>query len=340
MIQEEVDWPRVLGELGRRIQSKVDKIELAKLRAAQHNPWFTADHIEFALEAIVREFLDENALRSWIGSYSRNNNKHSIGIICAGNIPAVGFHDVLCVLVSNHKAIIKLSSKDPYLITALLQLLVEIEPRCQERFSIVDKLSDYEAIIATGSNNSQRYFEAYFGHVPSIFRQNRTSVGVLAPADDAELLSGIAREIFLHFGLGCRNISKLFLPEGYSLDPLFESTLPYSSYAMHSKYRNNFVYHTALFQMNKVAYFTNDLLILLEAEELHSPLSVVYIEYYKTIDEVKNKLLPLKDELQVVYSSQLIEGLPIVDPGIGQRPSLSDYPDHVDVMEWLSKLAI
>lgn len=335
-----IHWPTVLGELKHRIEQKADKIELAKLRSAQNNPWFTADHIHIAIDAICQQFLDEMLVEAWLRAYAPNSKQYTIGLICAGNIPAVGFHDVLCILCSNHKAKIKLSSKDPYIIPALLSMLEDIDPAIGQCYEIVEKLADYDAIIATGSNNSLRYFESYFGHVPNIFRHNRTSIGILTADDDKALLEGLAQEIFLHFGLGCRSVSKLYLPENYDLDALFKATMPYSSYATHSKYRNNFVYHTALFQMNKVDYFTNDLLIVLETDELHSPLSVVYVEYYSSLEVIKDKITSLEDQLQVVYCGQSIDGIDTVVPGRGQRPGLTDYADHVDTMTWLSNLNV
>ncbi len=338
---ESIKWLELWNELGLRLRQKSDVMELAKLRSMQQNLWFTAQHIDYALNAIIEQYLNKDKLAQWLSKYEldkRNKSGSNIGIICAGNIPMVGFHDLLCTITAGHVALVKLSHKDQFLLPGIVELLKAIDPRIEDQIKFVDKLQDYDAVIATGSNNSLRYFKSYFEHVPHIFRHNRTSVGVIHPEDTDETLIGMASDIFIHFGMGCRNISKFFIPKQFKLDRLFEATLDYSNYILHSKYHNNFIYHTALFQMNKVKYHTNHLIILLETEEWHSPLSVLYYETYQDISEIKSKIAERHDDIQAVYSGNAIDQLEIIEPGKGQQPELAEYADHIDTMDWLYRL--
>jgi hypothetical protein len=337
-LSKQLNYSNLWSELGNCLDSNPDAIELARIRSIQDNPWFTADHIDYALQAIRTQYLQKEKLDEWLSNYLFVTTDHTpkrVGVICAGNIPMVGFHDIMCVITSGHVAVVKLSHKDQFLIPALIAELIKIQPEVAAQIEFVNRLENYEAIIATGSNNSQRYFKSYFGHVPHLIRHNRTSVGVIHPSDTSETLKGISSEIFMHFGLGCRSISKIFIPYDFDLDQLFVSTLEFSHYGIHTKYNNNFIYHTALFQMNKVDYLTNDLLILLETPEWHSPLSIIYYERYVKVTEIVERILPHEDDIQVIYSGRPISGLKTTTPGTGQKPQLGDYADRVDTMEWL-----
>ena len=337
----QTNWPLVWQALGDRLAEAPDSVELAKLHAQRENPWFTIDHIETALTSIQSKFLNASLVEHWLQDYDLHGNatkRKRVGIVCAGNIPMVAFHDIMCTITSGHHAVIKLSHKDQFLIPALCKELIALHPRLSDVISFVNKLENYDAVIATGSDNSHRYFKAYFGHVPHIFRKNRTSVGVIHEHDSDQNLLELAKDIFIHFGLGCRNISKLFIPHGFDMNRLFEATMAYSAYALHSKYRNNFIYHSALFQMNKVNYFTNDLLILLETEEWHSPLSVVYYSHYEQPSEVTRILHNRADDIQAIYSSMPLDDVPVQGPGAGQEPNLWDYADQVDTLSFLLEL--
>ena len=337
----QIDFSDLWYALGQKLATKPPGLEGAKIRSIQENPWFTGEHIDFAIQAILNHYLQKENLDEWLLNYPNIQSPAKpkrIGIICAGNIPMVGFHDILCVLTAGHHAVVKLSQKDQFLIPAIISELIELNPSLASRITFVNRLEQYEAIIATGSNNSQRYFKSYFGHVPHIFRHNRSSVGILHHDDDSDTLKAIAADIFIHFGLGCRSISKLFIPSDYNLDDLFVATLNYSKYVIHTKYNNNFIYHTALFQMNKVEYLTNDLLILLETEEWHSPLSIVYYERYVDKADLMKRITPHGDHIQAIYSSHPIVELNTRKPGTGQLPQLGDYADHVDTMKWLISL--
>ena len=338
---QNVQWSNIWQKLGERLKQNPDTIELAKLQSQRENPWFTSEHIETAIQAINNKFLQKNYVDKWLSPYLIHEltiKDKRIGIVCAGNIPMVAFHDIMCTITSGHRALIKLSHKDKFLIPAVLKELTALFPELSDRFSFVDKLEGYDAVIATGSNNSHRYFKAYFGHVPHIFRKNRMSIGILHEEDDEQVLSDMAKEIFMHFGLGCRNISKLFVPKEFDLNRLFKATIDYSQYALHTKYRNNFIYHSALFQMNKVNYFTNDLMILLETEEWHSPLSVVYFERYNNLQDIVSKLKEKSDDIQAVYSSVQMDLEARRQPGQGQQPELWDYADQVDTLSFLMSL--
>ena len=316
---------------------------MAKVRSTQTNSWFTADHVNEAFEAICNQFLDEEKLNKWLLNYeiiTSKKNAKRIGIICAGNIPMVGFHDIMCVITAGHQALVKLSHKDQYLLPAIFQEFKSANPSLNDRIVFVDKLIEYDAVIATGSNNSLRYFKSYFSHVPHLFRHNRTSVALVPENISDDELHGIARDIFLHFGLGCRNISKLFIDRKFELDRLFKATLKYSNYSVHSKYNNNFIYHTALFQMNKVDYLTNDLFILLESKEYHAPLSIVYFEYVDDIETAKRQIEENLDVIQTVYYRDKLNVAPTTAYGSGQQPELWDYADGVDVMTWLTTIKV
>lgn len=334
------DWSHIWSSLGKQLKSRPDRIELARLRSIQQNAWFTAEHIDYAYDGICNQYLNESFLKVWLSNYEliQHAKPRSVGIICAGNIPMVGFHDIMCTITTGNVARVKLSHKDLFLLPAIFEELISLFPELKPYIVFVNKLTDYDSVIATGSNNSLRYFNSYFGHVPHLFRHNRTSISIIQSTDGQVELDALSDDIFLHFGLGCRNVSKLFIPRGFDLEILFTATLKYSNYVLHSKYNNNFIYHTALFQMNKVEYLTNDLFILLESDEWHSPLSVIYCAYYDNLDELESKITPHLDIIQVVYSSRALDFTPVCALGTGQKPSLWDYADHVDTMNWLLDL--
>ena len=308
-----------------------------KLKLGNHNPWFTDDNIEYALEEIAKSLLISN-LEKWMNLYpelERLRDVKRVGVITAGNIPLVGFHDFLSVLISGNKFVGKLSSKDDRLIPAIIKLLIKVEPKFKELIVIFeDKLTDFDAVIATGSDNSARYFEYYFGKYPHIIRKNRNSVGVITGNETEEELQNLADDIFLYFGLGCRSVSKLFLPASYDLDHIFRNSLKHKNIINHNKYANNYDYNRAIYLLNQIEFKDNGIMLMKEEITYASPVSVVYFENYSTIESVKKRMENDKELIQCIVSKEgfFENSVPF---GKSQKPELWDYADNVDIMKFL-----
>jgi len=272
-------------------------------------------------------------LENWINQYQPENNLQlkKVGIVMAGNIPLVGFHDFLCVFISGHIAVIKPSSKDEVLIKHLAKKISEWNNEADQYIVFAENLKNCDAYIATGSNNSSRYFKYYFGKYPSVIRGNKTSVAVLSGNETDEELSLLADDVHTYFGLGCRNITKLYVPQNYNFIPLLTSFKRYNYFKDHSKYRNNYDYNLALLIMNNVAYMTNESIILVENEHIFSPVSNLYYNFY-------NDRSVLVSELKRNENIQCIVGQKEVEFGKAQQPGLFDYADGVDIMGFLLSL--
>jgi len=311
-----------------------------KLKQGKQNPWFTENNLEYALSEIGNSLSKEN-LEKWTEKYpdlQTEKKAKRIGVITAGNIPLVGFHDFLSVLISGHKFTVKLSSKDDKLMPEIIKLLIKIEPEFKDYIFISEnKLENFDAVIATGSNNSARYFEYYFGKYPHIIRKNRNSIAVLTGNETEKDLQLLADDIFLYFGLGCRSVSKLFLPDGYDLDNIFKNSLKYKDVINHNKYANNYDYNRAIYMMNLVEFKDNGIMLMKEDINMASPVSVVYYEYYSKIETVKQRLEIEKDKIQCVVAENKI--IPdAIHFGESQKPQLWDYADNVDTVEFLISL--
>jgi hypothetical protein len=248
----------------------------------------------------------------------------------AGNIPLVGFHDFLCTFISGHQSVVKCSEKDPWLFPLLVRQLIAIDARAEALVTMADRLNDVDAIVATGSNNTARYFEAYFGHKPHIIRRNRSGLAVLSGEESREDLLALGKDVFTYFGLGCRNVSSLWVPVGYDFTPLLEAMYEYREIVLHSKYKNNFDYQLTIAIMNNRFYMSNDSIVLIENESPFSPISQLHYQYYTDHAEVKKKI----DENKI----QCIVGKGFIPFGKAQQPSLTDFPDGVDTMDFLKKL--
>lgn len=331
----------VMARLGRHLlESEDDYLEAVIHRTSAHNPWFTKDNQRQALRAIAERLLQREALEAWAARYPipEELTGVTVGLVMAGNIPLVGFHDLLCTFIAGHRAQIKLSEKDPYLLPALLQQLRRFDARTTACFDTVQRLSDFQAVIATGSNNSARYFEAYFGKYPHIIRRNRNSVAVLTGRESRDELVRLGQDIFSYFGLGCRNVSKVYLPRGYALDTLLEALHEYRTLILHEKYKHNFDYNFALLTLNKTPFRFNGCLIMTESAALDSRIAMLHYEYYDSIEQVGEALRARADQLQVVVSQHPVPGVEVVPFGKSQCPSLNDYADHVDTMAFLCEL--
>ena len=296
------------------------------------NGWFTKENVLQSLKALGNQLREENLLR-WTVNYSYSSSPKKIGVIMAGNIPLVGFHDFLCVLLSGNIAVTKLSSDDNTLLPALAEQLIQYAPTLKERIQFsFGKLGEIDAIIATGSDNSTKYFEQYFGHYPHLFRKNRTSIAVLTGNETKEELIALGKDIFSYFGLGCRNVSHLLIPKGFDLNRFFEAIVDYHPIVNHHKYANNYDYNKAVYLMNLMELLDNNFMLLRESEELFSPLSMVHYQYYTTKDEVETYLNKNKANIQATVGHQFIPF------GEAQAPKLDDYADGVDVMKWLNSI--
>lgn len=309
-----------------------DEFQTLALNIRNENPWFTEQNVRLAMRGILA-FLNEETLRNWISAYTLPQRNKTIALVMAGNIPAVGFHDLLAVLICGHRAQLKLSSKDTVLIQYLIGQLCKIEPRFQDQITITDRLKNFDGVIATGSDNTSRYFEYYFGKYPHIIRKNRTSVAVLNGHETVDELTALGRDVFDYFGLGCRNVSKLFVPAGYTFNQLFESWSSYEPVIHHHKYCNNYDYQKSIQLVNRIPFLDNGFVMFQENKSLVSPISVIYYEYYKDKDALQSRLSELSEKIQTVIGKKPWSKIPF---GEGQFPGLCDYADNVDTMAFLS----
>ena len=326
-----------LAKLGEYISEKPELLAAYVQRSAHHNGWYTVENQWRMLEAIAEDYLRLEKLQAWVAAYpvTTSGEQKSIGLVLAGNIPLVGFHDWLSVMVAGHLAEVKLSDKDLYLLPHLVGQLEKIDPDFRGRTRFVERLSNYQAVIATGSDNTVRYFRQYFAHVPHIIRGNRTSVAVLHGDETAEMLAGVADDIFAYFGLGCRSVGKIYVPAGYDFEPLLAALHEYKDLARNTKWKNNFDYNYALLTINKEPFLMTGAILLYEAKAFHSRLATLHYEYYDDLADVAIDLNAQRDDLQAIVSAFAVPGTSVVMPGGGQRPGLADYADGVDVMEFL-----
>jgi hypothetical protein len=302
-------------------------------KANQKNNWFTPEFCRLATQSIATKFLQKERLEAWAAHYHLNDSvlTKTVGIVMAGNIPLVGFHDFLCVFISGHKQVIKLSSKDDVLLKHLVEKMIEWEPEVAELVQFAERLNNCDAYIATGSDNSARYFEYYFGRYPSVIRKNRTSVAVLTGAETEAQLHSLADDIMLYFGLGCRNVTKIFVPLEYNFEPILKALKKYSDFFDHHKYRSNYDYQLAIYIMNNKYYMTNDCIVLVENDNPFSPIGTLHYSFYKNEDAVY-ELLKQNPGIQAIVGAK---SLPF---GSAQQPSLVDYADGADVMQFLLTL--
>ena len=302
-----------------------------------HNGWFTPEQVYFAVESWA-EALREDNLNKWLSAYDLSEVKpKTVGLILAGNIPLVGFHDFLSVLITGHKVLVKASSNDQHLIAFLADYLISIEPKLSYYISFTDgKLENFDAIIATGSNNTARYFEFYFKDKLSIIRKNRNSVAVLNGNESHEDLVNLGEDIFRYFGLGCRNVSKLFVPKDYNFDAFFKAIYAYKDVIFYEKYSNNYDYNKAVFLMSNFKLLDNEFLTLKEDTRYASPISSVFYEYYEDIADLQKQLESESDQIQCVVSNNLIPNS--ISFGQTQQPKLWDYADNVDTLQFLISL--
>jgi hypothetical protein len=307
------------------------------LLSQSHNGWYTPENVYFSIQSWATALTEEN-LDQWLSLYTFDKvTPKNVGIILAGNIPLVGFHDFISVLISGNKVLVKTSSNDQFLLPFLAKYLIAIEPEFGDKIAFVDgKLENFDAVIATGSNNTARYFDYYFKDKPSIIRKNRNSVAVLNGEETKEQLIALGEDIFRYFGLGCRNISKLFVPKGYSFNAFFEAIFEYQDIINYEKYANNYDYNKAVFLMSNFKLLDNGFLTIKEDSSYASPISSVFYEYYDAIEDLQIRLKSENDHIQCIVSNNLVENS--IKFGQTQKPNLWDYADNVDTISFLISL--
>lgn len=303
------------------------------------NKWFVEENTKVALHAITL-MLDSENLEKWVQLYPLNdeNSPKRVAVIMAGNIPLVGFHDLLCVLISGNILLVKPSSQDEILLNFIVNELISIHSGFEKRIYIYQiLLKDFDAVIATGSNNSSRYFDHYFSKSPHIIRKHRNSVAVLSGKESLPQLENLAKDIFMYFGLGCRNVSKIFIPINFDLNNLIQSFENFKYLSQHSKYFNNYEFNKSVFLINKIPHFDNGFLLLTENDSLYSPVAVLHYEFYTDFADLNNKLDLISSQLQCIVGDENNTICNVVF-GNTQNPALNDYADNVDTMEFLCHL--
>lgn len=318
---------------------QTSRLSSAIKQAHAHNQWFTIENILFALESIAQN-LTRQKISSWTRLYpsiQSTPRKHvTFAVIMAGNIPLVGFHDFLSVLISGNRILAKVSSKDAVLINFLADFLIEIQPEFNSLIKITDdKISDFDAVIATGSDNSSRYFDYYFRTYPTLIRKNRTSAAILNGKETDEDLAALAKDIFMYFGLGCRNISKIFVPANYDFTRFFHNTESFSHVINHNKYANNYDYNKAVYLVNNIPHLDNGYLMVKEDTHLFSPVGVVFYEYYEDLQSLTQQIMLTRDKIQCIVTNEkaVTDKFPF---GEAQKPTLIDYADGADTLHFVT----
>lgn len=323
----------ILVSLGNYLTQETDAYQDTQFRAWAENKWFIPDYINLSGKAIAAKMLQKQTLLDIANQYQipdQQSYPKTIGLVMAGNIPYVGLQDLICIFLSGHKVKIKASSKDTVLLKQLLLHLIHQHPETAEWISIQEMLKDCEAYIATGSDNSARYFEYYFSKYPHIIRKNRTSIALLDGTESHEELDQLADDIQLYFGLGCRNVTQIWVPQDYDFVPLLSALKKYDDYKNHDKYKNNFDYQLTIAIMNNRFYMSNDSIVLLENESPFSPISQLHYQHY----DQKEKVIQQLDREKI----QCIVGKGFIPFGKAQSPDLTDFPDGVDTLAFLINL--
>lgn len=337
---------KILEEVGLNVKATTknelsNKLNIAVKQASNHNGWFIEENVRNMLLSIGMSLSPQN-ITSWIDPYKAkleiNIVPKTVGVVMAGNIPLVGFHDFLCVLISGNSILAKLSSEDDKLLPIIADILISIEHKFTSHISFTtSQLKDFDAIIATGSNNTSRYFEYYFGKYPNIIRQNRNGIAVLTGNETEEDIKGVCDDIFMYYGLGCRNISHIFVPNDYNFKRFLDICTLNTQVNANHKYFNNYEYNKAIFLVNGNVHFDSGNLLLTESTRYSSPVSVINYEYYTDINNVSNSLIENNSKIQCIVSiSKEIQNA--IVPGASQYPQLWDYADGIDTMEFLSNL--
>ena len=319
--------------------SKYQELDNLVEQCFLYNGWFTKENVLKSLQGIVL-LLEENKLKEFCKQINIAKTPKTVAVIMAGNIPAVGFHDFMCVLLSGNKILIKPSSDDKFLTNFFVDFLKEVEPLFMDRILFAEgKLQNFDAVIATGSNNSALYFERYFGKYPHIIRKNRSSVAILSGKESRVELTLLGNDVFNYYGLGCRNVSKLFVPKGYKFDAFYESIFCFSEVLMNKKYANNYEYNRAIYLLNQEKFLDNNFLIIRQSDSLHSPIGVLFYEEYESIDKVSDRIQKQEGELQCIVSAIPLP-FKTISFGNTQSPVINDFSDNVNTIHFLNNFEV
>jgi len=310
------------------------KLKLKITEASNKNPWFTKKNILLSLKYWSKQ-LTKDKLQSWISKYNLSNTEtKTVAVIMAGNFPLAGFHDLLCVLITGNKLLIKFSNKDDVLIKFLVEYLLSNNSIFNEKIVIQESIiKDFDKVIATGSNNTSKYFDYYFKEKSSIIRKNRFSIAILSGKEDRKDLENLSVDIFTFFGLGCRNVSKIFVPKKYNFDLFFKSIYKWKNIIQNHKYASNFNYNKAINLIDNQSILENGFLILKESKSNHSPISILLYEHYNNFDDLNMKINKIQNDLQCIVSKNFHENE--VNFGQSQNPELYDYADNIDTINFL-----
>jgi hypothetical protein len=322
-----------LGESLKKIS--LDEINALFYLASVQNQWFTVGNLNTAWQGIIH-LLEKENLEKWYISYQiprSKSNPKTIGVVMAGNIPAVGFHDALCVLISGNILQVKLSADDAVLMKFFLSRLIELFPEFESQIVFSERMKGIDLLIATGNDNTARYFDYYFSKIPRIIRRNRTSLAILEGNESKEELHALGLDIFTYFGLGCRNVSKIFIPTGFNIDTFFEAMYEFHAVINHKKYYNNYEYQRAIYLMNQDAFLDNNFFILKESDTLFSPVSVLYYQYYNSVDDILDFINQNQEKIQCIVSKNLAGRH--VGFGKAQFPTIFDYADNIDTLKFI-----
>lgn len=333
-IQERI---AVFSQLGKRLGNlEIEEFNDWAEDACLYNPWFTPKNVAVAILGIT-QILKKETLEEWYARYTFTRASKKVGVVMAGNIPLVGFHDFLCVLLSGHQLMMKPSSGDTVLLKKILSQLNEISPAMVNRIEQTDRMNDVEALIATGNDNTAAHFEFYFKDIPHLIRRNRSSAGIIMGEEPREELELLSMDIFIYYGLGCRNVSKLFIPENYDIIEMTQAWSPFAGIIHHHKYANNYEYQKAIFLLNNISFHDTGFVLLTESTRLSSPISVLHYETYSSMDDLHKKIESHKDRLQCLVSAKAWyqNSIPF---GQAQSPRIDDYADGVDTMKFLTNL--
>ncbi|AHF15219.1 acyl-CoA reductase [Niabella soli] len=325
----------LLVKLGQYMLGADEDWQEAKTLAFRKNGWFLPEFIDLAVKNIATSFLQEATLKKWTAAYpalaADTNPSQLVGLVMAGNIPMVGFHDMLCIFISGNKALVKASSKDETLIPHLVKKMIGWEPEVEQLISFAALLKGCDAYIATGSDNTAGYFDYYFSKYPSLIRRNRTSAAILTGRETTEELEGLADDVQLYFGRGCRNVTKLFVPEQYGFEPLLRIFQKYDYLSEVHKYKNNYDYNLALYLLNHRFYMSTPALLLVEDPSFFAPVSQLNYGYYSNRSDLAGELINNS-------SVQCIVGHGYIPFGIAQKPAIDQYADGADTLQFLLDL--
>jgi len=331
-LTERIDLASQLGEY---LLSNDPQWLRAKDDAHRANPWFTPEFINLAAAEVARSFLQPDLLWSWMKEaelVDPMTDPQEVGLVMAGNIPLVGFHDWLCIFMSGHRARIKLSTQDNVLFDHLRKKLLEWSPATTSFLQIADRLNGADAFIATGSDNTARYFEYYFGRYPHIIRKNRTSVAVLSGEETIDELKDLCKDLYTYFGRGCRNVTQLWVPRNYSFEPLLQAGEAFLHLSEHHKFKNNYDYQLALRILNKEYYMSNNISLFVEHSSPYAPIGVIHYQYYDSPEQADQQVSALSHQLQCRVGAG---GIPF---GSTQSPRLDEYADGVNTLQFLKQL--